>query len=88
MMNLLNVLEDATENSTSITMADIVILVVLGVIILILIAYFSLRKMKGKSLTGCDCGGSGKKLLKAYKKKYKKEEKHCCCCSEEEKKDN
>ena len=87
MLDLVKVLAEASEEEAgkevlTFTTADIVILVIIGLIIVALIVYFTFRKAKGKKLTDCDCGTtSGKSLVKEYNKKYKKENKEETACS-------
>ena len=54
---------------------DILVVVLLGLVIVLLLAYFLVRKAKGKPLTGCDCAsGKGKAIVKAYHDEKAKEE--------------
>ena len=46
---------------------DILVVVLLSLLVVGLLAYFLIRKARGKSLTGCDCAsGKGKAIVKAY----------------------
>ena len=53
---------------------DILVVVLLALVIVLLLAYFLVRKARGKSLTGCDCAsGKGKAIVKAYHDEKAKE---------------
>jgi hypothetical protein len=53
---------------------DILVVVLLSLLVVGLLAYFLIRKARGKSLTGCDCAsGKGKAILKAYHDEKAKE---------------
>jgi hypothetical protein len=46
----------------------------LSLLVVGLLAYFLIRKARGKSLTGCDCAsGKGKAIVKAYHDEKAKE---------------
>lgn len=54
---------------------DGLVVALLGLLIAGLATYFLIRKIKGKSLTGCDCAsGKGKALVKAYHDEKAQEE--------------
>jgi hypothetical protein len=53
---------------------DILVVVLLSLILLSLGFYFLRKKVKGQSLTGCDCAsGKGQRIVKAYHAEKKKE---------------
>jgi hypothetical protein len=53
---------------------DILVVVLLSLLVVGLLAYFLIRKARGKSLTGCDCAsGKGKAIVKAYHDEKAKE---------------
>ena len=53
---------------------DILVVVLLSLLVIGLLVYFLLRKVQGKSLTGCDCAsGKGKAIVKAYHDEKAKE---------------
>ena len=70
--------------------ANLIVIIILVIVLSLPITYMIRKKMHGGHV-GCDCGGSGKSLVKKYKKakaheakEQAKKEESCCCCKDKE----
>lgn len=61
---------------------EILVIVIICLYLIGMAIYFIRKKMRGESISECDCASKGKNLVKAYHKKYKKKGHKCgCSCS-------